>query len=141
MMDATNDKRLRDAAEQQYVALSAAAAMVFRDAWHGAPAAERADDADAGLNLAASALSRLITIYGLDDVSNARTPIALDVAKGRFIEGATSFRLHECPGLRITSLSVRRSELASALSFITRVGLPVDPMGAFSRKDAGAGAK
>ncbi|HYL88487.1 MAG TPA: hypothetical protein VEU32_06935 [Burkholderiales bacterium] len=105
-----------------YLDLPVAAAMVLREAGYSAAATESGDDFKEKLNIAASALARLLTVYSVDEVSLARTPIAPDPAAGRFIEGAAAFR-HEA-GYMLRSLRVRRSELASARSLIRRIGIP-----------------
>jgi hypothetical protein len=66
--------------------------MVLHDAVHPGRATESGEDFNEKLNIAASALARLLTIYCVDEVSHAHTPIAPDPAAGKFIEGAAAFR-------------------------------------------------
>lgn len=106
-----------------YMALAAAAAIAFREAHYAGGAASAEDLADA-LNIAASALSRLVTIYAFDAPSDSHVPVVLDLTKGRFVDGAALFRPHALDGSAIGSLAVRHDDLASALSLIRRTGLP-----------------
>jgi len=111
--------------EMLFVSLPIAAAMAFREAQGASPRSlvpllERED----ALNIAASALSRLLAVYTIDKGTNARVATKVDVASGKFQRGAREFRRSN--GTLVTSMSVRRDELASALSLIGRVGIPFD---------------
>ncbi len=106
------------------MALAAAAAMAFREAHYARSAPSSAEGLADALNIAASALSRLVTIYAFDGPSNSHVPVALDLTKGRFVDGASVFRPHGQHGPAVGSLAVQRNELASALSLIRRTGLP-----------------
>src|SRR5579859_1463531 len=108
--------------QHDYLELSIAAAMVLREAGHPGAATEPGHDFNEKLNIAAGALARLLTIYGVDEISRAHTPIAPDAVAGEFVEGAAAFRHHA--GYMVRSLGVRRSDLASALSLIRRIGVP-----------------
>lgn len=109
-------------ASENYLELSVAAAMVLYEAGHPRVETESSPDFNEKLNIAAAALARLITIYAVDEISHARMPIAPDRVAGKFIEGAAAFRHHA--GYVVRSLGVRRSDLASALSLIRRIGVP-----------------
>lgn len=109
--------------QEGFVALSVAAAMAFYEAQGRSTAAILSpDDHDDALNIAASALSRLVGIYVVDEATCARVAIKLDVVSGKFVRGATEFRHGD--GSIVTDMSVRRGDLTSALSLIRRVGIP-----------------
>ena len=110
-------------AQESFVALSVAAAMAFHEAQGRSTAAidspEQHDDA---LNIAASALSRLLTIYTVDEATRQRVATKVDVLNGKFTRGATEFRRRD--GAVVSTMTVRRGDLTSALSLIRRVGIP-----------------
>ncbi len=109
--------------QESFVALSAAAAIVFHQAQgRSARAVASAVDHDDALNIAASAISRLVEIYVVDEAARTRTPTRLDLINGRFVRGATEFR--RIDGTTVRSMSVKRTDLTSALSLIKRVGIP-----------------
>jgi hypothetical protein len=99
--------------------------MAFRETRRGVPPAESLEELADALNIAASALSRLVTIYSFDGAGHA--PIVLDLTQGRFVDGATAFRLNDARSSTLTSLLVKRSDLGSALLHIRRAGLPFTP--------------
>jgi signal transduction histidine kinase len=104
-----------------YLPLSVAAAIAFHQA-HGSTKAivTRADYNDA-LNIAASALSRLIPILTLRDPREGRVAISVDLVRQRFARGATELRHDD--GTRSSKLSVKTSEFRSALSLLKRSGI------------------
>ena len=109
--------------QETHVALSVAAAMAFHEAQGRSTTAIRSgDDHDDALNMAASALSRLLTIYTFDEGTRARVAVKLDMLNGKFVRGAMEFRRSN--GSVVGSMSVRRGDLTSALSLIKRVGIP-----------------
>lgn len=99
--------------------------MAFREA-QGASARSLASfpDREDALNIAASALSRLLPVYVIDEATHAPVATKVDVANGRFLHGAREFRRSN--GALVTSMSVKRDELAAALPLIRRVGIPFD---------------
>jgi hypothetical protein len=110
-------------AQESFVALSVAAAMAFHEAQGRSTAAVgSAEEHDDALNLAASALSRLLTIYVVDELKHERVATKLDVLNGKFLRGATEFRRSN--GVVVTAMTVKRGDLGSALSLIRRVGIP-----------------
>ena len=110
-------------AQESFVALSVAAAMAFHQAQGASTRAIASrEDHDDALNIAASALSRLLPIYVVDEALRTRVETKLDVAKGKFMLGATEF--HRGDGTVVSSMTVRRGDLTSALSLIKRVGIP-----------------
>ncbi len=109
--------------QEGFVALSVAAAMAFYEAQgRSSSATASREDHDDALNIAASALSRLVGIYVMDEATRARIAIKLDVVSGKFLRGATEFRHSD--GSIVTDMSIRRGDLTSALSLIRRVGIP-----------------
>lgn len=109
--------------QEGFVSLPAAAAIVFHQAQgRSARAVASASDHDDALNIAASAISRLVDIYMTDEATHARTPTRLDLLTGKFVRGATEFRRND--GSSVHAMSVKRTDLTSALSLIRRVGIP-----------------
>lgn len=109
----------------EFLPLAAAAGMAFRETRRQTPPLESLEELADGLNIAASALSRLLTIYSFDGAGHS--PAGLDLTKGRFVDGGTAFRPNDLRGPIVTSLLVKRSDLASALLHIRRAGLPFSP--------------
>ena len=109
--------------QESFVALSVAAAMAFHEAQgRSAKAVQSRQDHDDALNIAASALSRLLSIYAVDEATHLRVALKLDVLGGKFVSGATEFRRND--GATVRSMTVRQGDLTSALSLIRRVGIP-----------------
>jgi hypothetical protein len=101
--------------------LPVAAAIAFHQAHGNTKAIVSRRDYDDALNIAAAALSRLVTIYVMRDPREGRVPLAVDLTRSHFTRGATQLHdAHETIG----RLSVARGELLSALSLIKRTGLP-----------------
>ncbi len=98
--------------------LSVAAAIAFHHAQRGTKAIESPSDYMQALNLAAGALSRLIPIYVMD--KGLRVKVDVDLLSGEFSGGATVYRCDD--GSTLAPLSVVRGDLASALSFMRKVG-------------------
>ena len=106
-----------------HVPLPVAAAMTFHQVHGNAKAIISRDDYDDALNIAAVALSRLVTLFRLVDAREGRTPVVADLTKQHFARGATELRCHDGqPTVR--DLSVKRSDMLSAISLIKRIGLP-----------------
>jgi hypothetical protein len=78
-------------------------------------------DYDDALNIAAVAISRLVPVYALADPSRRKEVLWIDITRERFANGATELRRND--GRKITPLSIRRSDMLSALSLIKRTGL------------------
>lgn len=105
-----------------YVPLAVAAAIAFHQAQGSTQAIVSRDDYDDALNLAAAALSRLLTIYVLRDARQGRVPLAVDLTRCRVARGATELRV----GVEtVCELSVSRHDLLAALALIKRAGLPL----------------
>ena len=94
---------------QECMTLAAAASIVVQETRKAVPPIKFPDDPGDALSIAAGALARLVEIYAFDRASGRHTPIAPDALKA-------------CS--TIASLSVRRSDLASALLSMRRAGLP-----------------
>jgi hypothetical protein len=112
---------LLQSAQDYYLPLPVAAAIAFHQAHGNTKAIVTRQDYDDALNIAAAALSRLITIHVLRDAREGRVRLAVDLTKSRFTRGATQLRTgNETLG----ELSVARADLLAALSLIKRAGLP-----------------
>ncbi len=83
----------------------------------------RHEYADA-LNIAATAISRLITVYSSENTRREQVPVSVDITRARFANGAKELRSLE--GWSVTRLSIRRTDLPSALPLIGRAGLQFD---------------
>lgn len=104
-----------------YLSLPVAAAIAFHQAHRNTKAIVSRQDYDDALNIAAAALSRLLTIYVLRDPREGRVALPIDLTQMHFTRGATRLRSgNEIIG----ELWVARRELVSALSLIRRTGLP-----------------
>lgn len=104
-----------------YVPLAVAAAITFHQAHGNTRAIVTRQDYDDALNIAAAALSRLITIYTVQDPRDERVAVEVNLSGQRFARGAT--RLVYDDGRIFDDLSVRRSDMLSATSLIKRTGL------------------
>jgi hypothetical protein len=109
--------------QDDYVRMAVAAARIFHQVRGSAKVFLSRDDYDDALNIAASALSRLMPIYRLG-VDGLRVELApIDLRTERFARGATQIRCRD-RGL-IENLSVQRSHTDSAIPLILRAGLAV----------------
>ena len=104
----------------EYVALGLAAACTFHQVHRGRRDELAQWEYDDALHLAAVALANLVPVYTLDDPSQGRVAIAMDLAGQRFANGATE--LHCQDGRRIARLSIKRSDMLSAISLVKRRG-------------------
>lgn len=105
----------------EYVALGLAAAITFHQVHRGTRDELAQWEYDDALNLAAVALARLVPIYTLDDPSQGRVALAIDLAGQRFVNGATELHCRR-NDRKFERLSIRRSDLLSATSLIKRRG-------------------
>ena len=105
-----------------YVPLAVAAAMTFHQVQGNTRAIISRQDYDDALNLAAAALSRLVTVYTMAGTPGERRPLSVDLIKQHFVRGATELRATD--GSRVLDLSVLRGEILSAISLVKRAGLP-----------------
>jgi hypothetical protein len=120
-LEAERTTALLQSAQEHYLPLPVAAAIAFHQAHGNTKAIVTRRDYDDALNIAAAALSRLVTIYVLRDPREGRTPVSIDLTIMQFARGATKLRSAQ---ETIGELSVARGELLSALSLIKRTGLP-----------------
>jgi hypothetical protein len=120
-LEAERTTALLQRAQDFYLPLSVAAAIAFHQAHGNTKAIVTRQDYDDALNIAAAALSRLITIYILRDPREGRVALAVDLTQSHFARGATQLRSAK---ETIGELWVARRELVSALSLIKRTGLP-----------------
>ena len=106
-----------------YVWMALAAATIFHQVRGNARPFVSRNDYDEALNIAASALSRLMPIYRLG-VGGLREEIPPpDLRTERFARGAT--QIHCGDGSLIEDLYVQRSDAVSAIPFVMRAGLPL----------------
>ncbi len=102
--------------------LPLAAALAFHEAYRSADRILPRPEYDDALNLTAAALSRLISIYTIDE--RTRTPVVarLNLRSGKFRDGAAVYE-HRM-GNAMTSLLVRREQLLPAVEIIKSTGIP-----------------
>lgn len=112
-----------------HVPLSLAAALAFHEA-HGSVTAVPEREYEDGLDLAAAALSRLVTIYALDDSTRQPVPGHFDLGAGKFRHGATVYELAD--GGTMTPLVVQREHLETAVALIRSTGIPFQLAGVYS---------
>lgn len=108
-------------ARDAYLPLAVAAALVFHQAHGNTRAIVTRQDYEDALSIAAAALSRLVPLYTMRDPREGRVTVAVNLVHQRFRRGATE--LHGDDGSVTRELSVKRSDLVSALSLIKRAGL------------------
>jgi hypothetical protein len=105
-----------------HVPLAVGAAITFHQVHGNTRAIVNRQDYDDALNIAAAALSRLISIYVVDGSPEGHTVLAVDLTKQHFARGATALRSPD--GSTQQDLTVLRGEMLSAISLIKRAGLP-----------------
>lgn len=108
------------AALDQYLPMSVAAATAFHRVYGTSRAIVTREDYDDALNIAASALSRFLTVYSAGE-RGEKVPLAVDLVKQRFARGATELRAG--PGEGNPNLWVRRADLIAAIATIRNAGL------------------
>ena len=104
-----------------HLPLAVAAALAFHQVHGNTKAIVTRQDYDDALNIAASALSRLVPVYTLRDAREGRVVIAVDLTQQRFARGATQLRSADGT---IGELSLKQADAISAISLIKRAGLP-----------------
>ena len=112
------------ATDAPHAPLHLAAALAFHEAHGGVDAVVPRLDYDDALNLAAAALSRLLTLYTLDEQTRRPVPVRLSLANGRFRQGAVVYEQRES-SRTVTSLVVHREQLPAAIAVIRATGLPL----------------
>ena len=108
-------------ASDGYIPMPMAAAMTFHKVHCATGAVISRRDYDEALNIAAAAVSRLIPLYGLSD-RGERKQVPINLGTQRFTHGAGCIR--SADGAEFRDISVKRSDLVTAMSFIARTGLP-----------------
>ena len=108
---------------QPYLPLSVAAAATFHAVHHGTRAIADRRDYDDALNIAATALARLIPIYVVADPRKGRRPVNIDLTRDTFARGAT--RLRRGDGSTVTDMSVLTSDFRSVIAQLHKAGLPL----------------
>jgi hypothetical protein len=109
--------------QESFVPLPVAAATTFHQVHGNTNAIIGREDYDDALNIAAAALSRLVPIYTVLDPRDGRTPLTPDLTQQYFARGATELRSRDAAA-PLRELSIRRSDMLSAISLIKRTGLP-----------------
>jgi len=112
-----------------HVPLPLAAALAFHEA-HGSVTVVPQLEYEDGLDLAAAALSRLVTIYALDNGTRQPVPGHFDLGAGKFRHGASVYELAD--GSTMTPLVVQRAHLAPAVALIGSTGIPFQLAGVYS---------
>ena len=121
--------RTRDlwrASQESFVPLPVAAAITFHQAHGSTRAITTRADFDDALNIAATALARLIPLYA----AQASQPLPIDLAGQSFARGATELR--SASGAAMRELRVRRADLLEALAVIRARGVPFSLVGGFA---------
>lgn len=111
-------------AQGEFVDLALAAAAAFHQANSKSRERITRGDYDDALNVAATAISRLIPVYSSENPRREPVTVPVDITRERFATGATELRSGD--GCSVTRLSVRRSDLPSALPLIRRAGVQFD---------------
>lgn len=107
------------ASEHDFVPLRVAAAMTFHPANGSAQAIATRQDFEAALNLAATAVARLVPVYLADRL---QTALEIDLTRQFMSAGATELRSSQGP--TIGDLRVKRADALHAISVIRSRGLP-----------------
>ncbi len=107
----------------QDVPMSVAAATAFHQAHRNTRAIVGRKDYEDALAIAASVLSRIVPVYTIGAITRKRVQVPVNLLTHRFALGATQLRAIQGEAV-IEPLFVRRADLVSALSIITRAGLP-----------------
>jgi len=100
------------------VPLALAASLTLHEVHRGTDAPIEERDYVRALDIAASALSRLIPVYTLGNAGQVRVPLQINFARQQFSGGATELRYED--GTTVTQLSVERPDVLSAIPLIQR---------------------
>lgn len=109
---------------EAFVPLPVAAAIIFHQAQGSTEAIATRQDFDDALNIAASALARLIPIHASD---RQRTALHVDLSRQSFMRGATELRSSD--GTVIENLCVKRADALRAIAIVRGRGLPFSFVG------------
>jgi hypothetical protein len=96
------------------VPLSVAAAAAFHAVHHSTKAIRNFRDYNDALEIAATALARLIPVYTVEDARKGRKAVPIDLTSDSFTRGAT--RLRRRDGTSVSEMSVLASDLHTALA-------------------------
>jgi hypothetical protein len=110
------------AARDEFVPISLAAAATFHQVHPSSKAVVNRGDYEDALNIAASALSRIVPVYTVGAVTQRRVQVPVNLVLYRFVDGATQLRAND--GKVFEALVVKRSDVLFAISIIKRAGLP-----------------
>jgi hypothetical protein len=119
-------RRAWRASEGSHVPLALAAALAFHETYDRGRESMALRDYEDALDLMAAALSRLITVFRIDEHTRLPVPVRLDLGAGRFRNGAS---MYEQPRGRtaLNPLVVLRAELPAAVDRVKAVGVPFKP--------------
>ncbi len=112
--------------QEAFVPLPVAAAITFHQAHGSTRAITTRADFDDALNIAASAIARLVPIYA----AQASRPLDIDLVRQSFARGATELR--SASDVAVRELHVRRADLLEALAVIRARGVPFSFVGAYA---------
>ena len=115
-------ENLLRAIDEHDVPIAVAAATAFHQIHPTTRTIVNRNDYDEALNIAASAISRLVTVYTIGTVTRKRVEIPVDLTTRAFARGATQLRSMDGSGV-IEKLFVRRSDLLFAVSALKRAGV------------------
>lgn len=121
--DGEQTRRAWQATEGAHVPLKLAAAWTFHEAYGAARDVMPHSQYDDALDLIAAALSRLVPIYSCDKRTGRPVSLRLNLATGRFRNGATAYESKHGRKAR-TALMVRREHLPAATDLIRATGIP-----------------
>lgn len=120
--DGDKVRKLWRGSEALHVPLSLAAALAFHESYGGPDAIMQRLDYDDALDLIAAALSRLVTIYKVDESTRSPVSVQLNLGSGKFRHGATVYEYRN--GRALGSLMVQRAHVPAAVELIKAVGIP-----------------
>jgi hypothetical protein len=122
-------RKLWHGSADAHVPLPLAAALAFHEA-HGSATVVPQVEYEDGLDMAAAALSRLVTIYAIDECTRLPVSAHFDLGTGKFRHGATTYELTD--GTTMTPLLVARDHLETAVDLIRATGIPFQLAGVYS---------
>lgn len=115
-------RKVWQASDEAHVPFHLAAALAFHEACPAAHAFIAGTDYEDALNLAAAALSCVVNVYALHPRTGQPVPVEVNLKGGKFLDGGAAYRRGGGP--IVTSLVVRRDEVAAALNLVKTAGIP-----------------
>ena len=120
-IEAIRTQNLWRSITEQNVAMSVAAALTLHAAYTNARAIVSRKDYDDALNMAASALSRVVPVYTTGPVTQKTVEVKVDLLTHRFAGRASQLRARDGDEV-VQPLFVKRGDLQHGLSIIERAG-------------------